>query len=447
MAVMERKNKSQYSDSCNKVFGYWRFRTMYSIMIGYASFYLVRQNFSIAIPAMCSDLHITKSDIGIVISIAAILYGLGKCFFGIIGDRGSARYVMATGLLLSAFMNIFMGFSSIIPMFALFWSLNFCFQSMGWPSCAKMLTHWYSPTEIGTKWALWNTSHQIGSALIVLAAPFILLHFGWRYVFFIPAVFAIFLAGFIFNRLRNTPESLNLPSVEKITGLASVAESEKWKVEEDIKLTYIETLKLALGNRLVWYVGLANLFVYICRMTFLNWGPTLLLESKGSSLTGAGLQMVAFDIASMIGGLCAGYLSDKVFNGRRGPVSALCMIILVILVSVLWLAPKDSHLTNSICMLCIGFLISGPQILIGVAAADFASKKAAATASGFTGTLGYAGTAIAGFGTGFLADNYGWGSVFVATMFSAAAAALFLALTWNKRSKVLTDVAEKNGKN
>lgn len=447
MALIKRKNKSQYSDSCNKVFSYWRFRTMYSIMIGYASFYLVRQNFSIAIPAICSDLQITKADIGIVISIAAILYGIGKCFFGMVGDRYSARYVMASGLLLSAFMNICMGFSSIIPMFALFWSLNFCFQSMGWPACAKMLTHWYSPTEIGTKWALWNTSHQIGSAMIVLTAPFILSHFGWRYVFFIPSIIAILLAGFIFNRLRNTPESLNLPSVEKMTGIASVAESEKWKQEKEVKLTYKETLKLALGNKLVWYVGLANLFVYICRMTFLNWGPTLLLESKGSSLAGAGLQMVAFDMASMCGGLCAGYISDKIFKGRRGPVSALCMIILGILVSVLWLAPKDSHITSSVCMLCIGFLISGPQILIGVAAADFASKKAAATASGFTGTLGYAGTAIAGFGAGYLADNYGWNAVFISTIIAAAASAIFLTLTWNARSQVLTEVDSKNASN
>ena len=443
MAMLKRKNKSQYSDSCNKVFAYWRLRTMYSIMIGYAAFYLVRQNFSIAIPAICSDLHITKSSIGMVISIAAILYGVGKCFFGMVGDRYKARNVMGIGLLFSAFMNICMGFSSVIPAFAVFWSLNFCFQSMGWPPCAKLLTHWFSPTEIGTKWALWNTSHQIGSAMIVSAAPFILMHYGWRYVFFIPGIIAILLALFLFNRLRDTPESLKLPSVEKMTGLASVAQSSKWETEEDVKLTYLETLKMALSNKLVWFVALANFFVYICRMTFLNWGPTMLLESKGSSLTGAGLQMVAFDLAGMFGGIFAGYLSDKVFKGRRGPVASLCMIVLAALVSMLWLAPKDSHVISSICMLCIGFLITGPQILIGVAAADFASKKAAATASGFTGTLGYAGTAFAGFGAGYLADNYGWNAVFFATIVAALGSAIFLILTWNKKSQVLTDAENK----
>ncbi|MDR1609634.1 MAG: MFS transporter [Holosporales bacterium] len=435
---MSKNNKSQYSDSCNKVFAYWRFRTLYSIMIGYSAFYIVRQNFSIAIPAICSDLSLTKSDIGIVISIAAIIYGIGKCVFGIIGDRYSARYVMAIGLLMSAIMNIVMGFSSLLPTFAVCWALNFCCQSMGWPPCAKLLTHWYSPTEIGTRWALWNTSHQIGTTVIMSVAPFILMHFGWRYVFFIPGICAIALSVLVFNRLRDTPESLKLPSVEKITGLASVAQSEKWNTDEQ-KLTYAETIKMALCNKFVWYVGLANLFVYICRMTFLNWGPTLLLESKGSSLTGAGFQMVAFDIASMFGGICAGYLSDKIFNGRRGPVSIFCMLAIGVLVALLWLTPTDSHIVSSICMLCIGFLISGPQILIGVAAADFASKRAAATASGFTGTLGYVGTAIAGLGTGFLADTYGWGAVLASTVIAAIIAAFFLSLTWHRKAQVLVD--------
>ncbi|MDR1034673.1 MAG: MFS transporter [Holosporales bacterium] len=443
MQLRNKKNNSQYSDSCNKVFSYWRFRTMYSIVMGYAAFYLIRQNFSLAVPAMCSNLHYTKSDIGIVMSIAAALYGFGKCFFGVVGDRYSARYIMSFGLLFSAFMNICMGFSSIIPVFAVFWSLNYCFQSMGYPPCAKLLTHWFSPVEIGTKWAVWNTSQQMGSAVIAFTAPVILMYFGWRYIFLIPGVIAILMAILLFNRLRDTPESLKLPSVEKMTGLASVAESSKWAPENDTRLSYFETLKMVLSNKFVWFVGLANFFVYICRMTFLNWGPTFLLESKGSSLTSAGFQMVAFDLAGMCGGVFAGYLSDKVFNGRRGPVSSLYMLIVALLVTLLWLSPKDSPLLSSVCMLCVGFLITGPQILIGVAATDFSAKKIAATASGFTGTLGYVGTAVAGFGTGYLADKYGWEAVFCAIVGSAIVSAIFLVLTWNKRSEILNKASDR----
>jgi sugar phosphate permease len=388
-----------------------------------------------AIPAICKDLSITKSDIGTIISSASVLYGVGKCFFGVIAERFSARYVMTIGLLFSAFMNIFMGLSSFVPAFTIFWSLNHCFQSMGAPPCIKLLTHWYGPSEIGTKWALWNMSHQIGSALIVSVAPFILMSLGWRYVFFLPGMFAIILAIVIFNRLRDTPESLRLPSIEKMTDSESMAQNEKWKSDDDVKLTYLETLKMAVCNRMVWCIGFANLFVYICRMTFLNWGPTLLIEMKGSTWIGAGFQMVAFDMASMLGGVCAGYMSDRIFKGRRGPVSVSCMILFGILVTAIWLTPNDSHLAISLCLLGVGFLMSGPQILIGVAAADFASKKAASTANGFTGTFGYVGTAISGFGGGFLADNYGWGAVFVAIIMSTIAATLLLSMTWNKTAR------------
>lgn len=416
---------------------------MYSIFIGYAAFYLVRQNFSLAIPAICEDLNYTKADIGLVISVGAILYGVGKCFFGVLGDRYKARYIMGIGLILSAVMNIFMGLSSAIPLFMTFWALNSCFQSMGWPPCAKILTHWYSPFEIGTKWALWNMSQQVGGATIAFIAPFILEHLGWRYVFYIPGIMAIATAFFVFNRLRDTPESLKLPSVEKMTGVASVAESDKWKDEEDQKMSYVEILKMALGNKQVWYVGMANFFVYICRMTVFYWGPTLLLESKGSSMKIAGLQLGLFDIAGMFGGIIAGYLSDKVFKGRRGPVSAMLMVLLSIVVTILWLSASESHIVSTLCMVFIGFLVTGPQILVGVAASDFASKKAAATASGFTGTLGYAGTAISGLGMGLLADNYGWGAVFVTTIVSCLLGAMFFMLTWNARPKVITDQETK----
>ena len=419
---------------------------MYSIMIGYASFYLIRQNFSLAIPSICGDLNYTKSDIGIVISVGAAIYGVGKFFFGMIGDRYSARYIMAIGLFLSALMNICLGFSSLIPSFMVFWALNNCFQSMGWPPCAKLLTHWFSPSEIGARWALWNTSQQIGCAAIALLAPILLVHFGWRYIFFVPGVMAILLSAFLFNRLRDTPESLKLPSVEKMTGLASAAESgKKWyESDKEEKLSYIDTLKMALSNKLVWYVGFANFFVYICRMTFFYWGPTFLLESKGSSLTGAGLQMAMFDVAGMFGGMCAGYVSDKIFKGRRGPVSAIAMLLLSSVVFGLWIAPRDSYFLNAICMICIGFLVTGPQILVGVAAADFASKKAAATASGFTGTLGYAGTALSGWGVGYIADNYGWNSVFMATVIAGVMSALFFSLTWKARSEVLNKADKQN---
>jgi len=414
-----------------RTYSYWRRRIMLSMMIGYAAFYLLRTNFTMAIPYLQSELGYTKAEIGIIISAGAILYGLGKGITGLLGDRSNARYFMSAGLLGSAIVSFCLGFSSTWIMLSVLYIFNQCFQSMGWPPCARLLTHWFSPKEIGTKWALWNTSQQIGGAAVLIASPYIMEIFGWRYVFYVPAVLCVGVAFFLLNRLRDSPESLGLPPIENHHGLVEAHEI------DDNKLTTKEIILQVAQNKLVWYVCGANFFVYIVRMFVLYWAPTFLQEFKGSSLKLAGWQAAMFDIAGMFGGLIAGYLSDKVFEGRRGRVGFLYMIVLAISIVFLWQSPVDQKWQHFIGMMLIGFLVTGPQILVGVAAADFASKKAAGAATGLTGTVGYLGAAVAGYGIGKIVDNSGWDTAFASIAVCALLSAFFFALTWNHRAKVL----------
>lgn len=411
------------------LYSYWRFRIMYSMMVGYAGFYLLRQNFTMAIPYMTGELGYTKIQIGCVVSFAALLYGMGKTIFGLLGDKINPRYLMAFGLLFSAFMNICIGMSSTLTAFILFWTLNSCFQSMGWPPCAKLLTHWFSPKEIGTKWAIWNSSQQIGGASIVLLSSFLIAHYGWRYIFYVPAIISILISFFLLNRLRDTPESLGLPSIENHHGL---------KENNECKLGTRKTfLEKVLKNKLVWYISIANFFVYIVRMSIFNWAPTFLREFKGSSLAQTGWQVASFDLAGILGGIIAGMLSDKKFKGYRGRVCAIFMGFLTLFVMMLWFTPYGSTWIHWLSMMGIGFLLTGPQVLVGVAAADFATKKAAGAASGFTGTFAYIGTSISGIGIGYLVEKFGWGSAFLFMTFSSVLSMVFFMLIWNERSQTL----------
>ncbi|MBY0462053.1 MAG: MFS transporter, partial [Alphaproteobacteria bacterium] len=115
---------SEVTQDNTKRYSYWRLRMMYSMMVGYAGFYLVRQNFTMAIPSMQSDLGYSKTQIGVIISVAAVVYGIGKGVSGLLGDRSNARYLMTFGLLMSAIMNLFVGFSSSLTWLMIFWTLN-----------------------------------------------------------------------------------------------------------------------------------------------------------------------------------------------------------------------------------------------------------------------------------------------------------------------------------
>lgn len=428
-------NPTASSVSVKSTYKYWQIRILYSMAFGYAAFYLVRQNFAMAIPYICADLGYTKTQLGGIISIWSIIYGVGKFLNGYFSDRSNARYFMSLGLLGSALTSLIMGWGSSMYFFAGVWTFNAWFQSMGWPPVSRLLTHWFGPKELGTKWGITNLSHQIGGAIIAVLANYLILNFGWRSAFFIPSLIAIGAAVLLFNRLRDTPQSLGLPSIEEHLHLVRNP-----KFLEDEHLSTKEVLQKIFCNKLLWYVCLGNMFLYIVRMGVFNWAPTFLKELKGASLASSGWQVAAFEIAGMIGGVAAGWISDKLFAGRRGPVSFFYMLAMIFSLVYFWFVPAGYDGLNALAMIAVGFLVYGPQVLVGVAAADFASKKAVGMAVGLTGTFGYVGSALSGVCVGWIADQYGWDGGFIFFIISATLGAGCFMLTWRHRAKVLESV-------
>ncbi len=159
---------------------YWRRHILMTIWLGYALFYFTRKSFNAAVPEILASNVLTRSDIGLLATLFYITYGLSKFFSGIVSDRSNARYFMGLGLIATGVVNILFGFSTSLWAFALLWALNAFFQGWGSPVCARLLTAWYSRTERGGWWALWNTAHNVGGALIPMVVGAAALHYGWR---------------------------------------------------------------------------------------------------------------------------------------------------------------------------------------------------------------------------------------------------------------------------
>ena len=198
----------------HSLYRYWRVRVMYGSVGGYAMFYFVRNNMSIATKSITDEFHITNSQWGAMLPISTIVYAFSKFASGVVGDRSNPRYLLGVGLLLSAIVNLFFGSGSSLLFFGIVWSLNNLFQGTGVPPCVRLITHWYSPKEIGRAWGTWNASHQIGGAVIFIVAGYLVGHFGWRSAFWVPALFCILGSFWVMNRLRDSPESMGLPSIE-----------------------------------------------------------------------------------------------------------------------------------------------------------------------------------------------------------------------------------------
>ena len=119
-----------------------RWQVFIGIFIGYAGYYLVRKNFSLAMPYLV-DMGFDKGLLGVAISANAIAYGLSKFIMGGVSDRSSARKFLPLGLTLSALATLLLGtkvgVSSIVSMFILQFLIGW-FQGMGWPPCGRVIT-------------------------------------------------------------------------------------------------------------------------------------------------------------------------------------------------------------------------------------------------------------------------------------------------------------------
>lgn len=411
-----------------KKYKYWRKRTLFTIILGYAAFYFLRTSFSVTMLSVEEHFGVSKVDLGALVSIQAVIFGLGKTFWGLLSDRISARYFLSVGLLLSSIMNILLSCGNNFKLLAFFWIMAGCFLSIGSGPCVKMLAYWFSPEERATKWAVWNASQQIGAAVSVVFSSYILISSGWSGVFYSTGLIGVIVSIIILIRLRDTPQTLGLPEVEEYKGNHN-------HHHEDDSASTLEIIKNKLiKNKKVWRLCFANAFFYIFRMGILQWAPTFLREFKGSSIEGAAYRTAMFDASSILGGIILSYVSDRIFKGRRSPVVFFSIIALCVFLYILLEIPSDRHDLHSLFMILIGFFVTCPQILIGVAAADFSSNRVAATANGLVGLFGYMGAAISGAGVGYIAEHYGWECVFMGFIASAAICASFFIFSWNDRS-------------
>ena len=405
----------------------FRWRILESTFIGYATFYFVRNNLPVVSKEMGQALHYSKGQIGDMLAMTAIAYGIGKFVLGAWSDRSNPRFFMPAGLLLTALCNFLFGAASSFSVHLTLWTLNGLAQGMGWAPCGRSLGHSYSVRERGTVFAFWNLSVNVGGGLTGLIAAYSTAWMGWRSAFYVPGVLAVLCAVYLVVRLRDTPQSVGLPPIEEYRNDYPAQGERDCEAElgtRDLVVNYI------LRNRYLWLFAAANFFVYLARYSMLDWGPTYLKEVKHASLEQGGFSTAIYELGGMFSTVLMGWLSDKA-GGRRGMISVICMVPVFLAFGGILYAPQGMLWLDLTLFGIIGFFIYPPVMLLPVMGLDFTSKKAVGTAAGFIGLFGYLGRTAQGKGIGTLAERYGWNAAFYGILASTLMGILLLSWTWN----------------
>lgn len=393
----------------DRVFKSMRFRVFMGSFVGYAAYYLVRKNLSLASADMIAEGLIDKQGVGIAASAVSIAYAFSKFVMGTLSDRSDARKFLTVGLVLASLVMMAVGFLpfstvnmgvNVALLFAIMLVVG-VISGMGWPPCGRIMAYWFSNNERSFKMSLWNTSHTFGSGTLGIIAIFGVGLFAdmgiaqpWRANFIIPSVFALLLAVFCWWALRDTPESCGLPSVADWRNDHSGVKT-KEKVGDKVPFK-TQLFDYVLKNRWIWMIAFANAFVYLVRYGIGDWAPTYLQES--GIMTAAESKM-AFSVHNYVGALgtvVCGWISSRFFKGRCAPPNIIFMCLVAVGCLVYWQVPAIAAATGMsaktlvyISLIIIGFCIYGPVALVSIQALNLVPKNAAGTAAGFVGLSGY----------------------------------------------------------
>ncbi len=467
-------------------FKYWQWHTIVVSMIVYSLFYFVRKNFSIAMPGLTAEYGISNTSFGVIIAIASLIYGTSRFVNGFIVERVSTKVFMAVGLILCALANFCFGFGAdlsylitgvkegpqyvnmLILVMGITIVLNNYFQGFGFPPCARMLPQWIAPDELATKMSIWNTSHSIGAGSAVIVCGLIMTNMGadmsgnssiiatiaenlslsvsgwdamseaeqtsrvmsyashygaWRWCFFIPGIVAVGGAILCLWALKDTPQDVGLPEIKGTDTGKSRTMGKKGAHGAFLR-------HMVFKNKWVWMFSIANVFVYVLRMGILDWGPKFLTEDRGMDIQDASLSVALFEFMAIAGTIFAGWATDKFFHSKAHRMCFLCFVGATLFISLFALVPMSTGLSVIVLALA-GFCIYGPQALLGIGAANHATKEASATANGLTGICGYVGSALSALCVGVIADNFGWKWVFITFIAVGVVGALVFLAMWS----------------
>lgn len=411
----------------------WAHSILVLMMLSYTMYFLVRQNFSLAMPFIEGSLGFSKTEIGVIMTASLFIFGVGKFVNGFFSHLLRPKVFLSLGLIGSSLMNIAFSKVSVLWQFSLLWSFNAFFQSIAWPQCVRLMSEWYSPTQLGTRWGLVSMANQAGSFLVFAFFTFLIEAYGWRASFLIPGICGIIAGAVILALPLEVPKELGLCSMEERHGLPPVLHQD---VSDGLRKVSWEILSEILKNKFLWYISLATFFIYIVKTGFCSWAPTYLKEAKGLGIKSVGFNMVVFEIAGAFGGLIAGWISDKVFKGRRGHVGVIYLGGMILLLIGIWLTPLKLPGLDFALLSGLGFVLFGPQVMAGAASVDFSTKRAAVAANGFVGFFSYFGSSmVSGVLLGYVTQHYGWSATFMILILSSAMAAFFFWKTLNYRKE------------
>ena len=227
-------------------------------------YYVCRLSLNVVKKPIVDEGIFSETELGIIGSVLFFTYAVGKFTNGFLADRSNINRFMTTGLLVTALINLCLGFSHSFILFAVLWGVSGWFQSMGAASCVVGLSRWFTDKERGSYYGFWSASHNIGEALTFIIVASIVSVCGWRYGFFGAGMVGLLGALIVWRFFHDSPESKGFPPVN--------VPKEKKTMSASETTDFNKAQRQVLTMPAIWILALSSAFMYISRYAVNSWG-------------------------------------------------------------------------------------------------------------------------------------------------------------------------------
>lgn len=360
----------------------WQVKILLATWLAYAGYYFCRKPFYVTKVSIAGALGIDSFGLAQLGTAYLVAYMVGQFSSAFFGRKLGPKLLLLVGIMISIASTFLFGISNSFWTIMLFMTLNGLAQGTGWPGCIGSLAFWFRRKERGSVLGLWSTCYQLGPVLATLLASFLLGLAGWRYSFFggSMVLMAVWFVVLIIH--PNRPEDAGLPPLDD-------------EDENPDKPSVGGRVRLGWDRGVIYTIMMMGL-IYFCikflRYALWSWLPWFLNRNFFISEADAGYLSVVFDICGFAGVIAAGFLSDRVFRGKRAMLSFVMLALMTLSFFILYFMGSTNLAVFTIAIGFAGFMLFGPDSLLsGVGAIDVGSKEGALSAAGIINGMGSIG--------------------------------------------------------
>jgi ACS family hexuronate transporter-like MFS transporter len=404
--LMERTGKGLKPRSAGRVRWWIVWTLFFSTVINYIS----RQTFSLLVPVISAQYHLTNADLGKIFAAFQVSYAVTWLLGGIFLDAVGTRLGLALAVVFWSVVNIFTGFASSVFGFAFFRFLLGIGEGFNWPGASKTVAEWFPSQERSLAVAIFDSGSSVGGAVAALSIPLIAIEFGWRSAFvFSGAIGFVWLLMWlrVYHLLddhpRVTPEEVALIRAGQDVPVASAQRGvARW-------------LNLA-GNRNVWGIVLGRALTDPIWWFYIAWLPKYLSDARGFSLQRiaifAWMPFIAADLGNFTGGLISGYCIRRGMPVVRARIWVCVFSCLPILAGIP--AASAHSVYTALGLICFALWGYASWSTMGLTLpSDLFPQDVVATVTGLSGLAAGLVGAVFTIAVGFLVDRFSFGPAFL----------------------------------